>query len=161
MRERLSCVVELRRFGVWRAAVVAVAATAISAMAAWGGLALATGASESATIATIAAAMAVLSALLAASLARVEPGTLACSDGVWTFTSRRRGIERVESGALTVAIDLGSFVLLTLTGSDGSRLWLPVQRRGLEADWHVLRCAVYAPPPVVTDATAANESLAE
>ena len=165
MRERLSCVVELRRFGVWRAAVCAVAATAIAAMAAWGGFALATGSSGSPLIAALAAALAVGSALLAVSLARVEPGTLACSDDGWTFTSRRRGVERVESGALTVAVDLGSFLLLTLTRVDGSHLvarrWLPVQRRGLEADWHALRCAVHAPPPVAPDPAAANEPLAE
>ena len=71
MRERLSCVVELRRFGVWRAAVGAVAATAIAAMAAWGGFALATGSSGSPLIAALAAALAVGSALLAVSLARV------------------------------------------------------------------------------------------
>ena len=161
MRERLSSVVELRRFGVWRAAVFAVAATAMAAMAAWGGLALATGSNGSALIAAIAAAMATMSALLAVSLARVEPGSLACSDGSWTFTARRGNVEHVESGALTVAVDLGSFLLLTLTRIDGSRRWLPVQRRGLEADWHALRCAVHAPPPVATDAAAANEPLAE
>ena len=32
----------------------------------------------------------------------------------------------------------------------GAGLWLPVQRRrGLESQWHALRCAVYAPPAVV------------
>ena len=160
MRTRLSCVVELRRFGVWRSAVFAVAATAIAAMAAWGGLALANGSNGSAPIAAIAAAMAILSALLAMSLARVEPGTLACSDGGWTFTSRRGGVERVESGTLTVAVDLGSFLLLKLTSGDASRRWLPVQRRGLQADWHALRCAVHAPRPVA-DAAAANKPLAE
>ncbi len=165
MRSRLSCVVELRRFGVWRSAVFAVAAAAVAAMAAWGGLALATGSNGSTVIATIAAAMAVLSALLAVSLGRVEPGTLTCSDGGWTFTSRRGGVERVESGELTVAVDLGSFLLLTLTRADAShrnaRRWLPVQRRGLEADWHALRCAVHSPPPVAPDAAAPNEPLAE
>ncbi len=160
MRERLSCIVELRRFGVWRAAVCAVAATAIAAMAAWGGLALATGARGSALIAAIAAAMAIMSTLLAVSLARVEPGTLASGEDGWTFTSRRGGVERVESGTLMVAVDLGSFFLLTLTRGDASRRWLPVQRRGLEADWHALRCAVHAPKPVA-DAAAANEPLAE
>ena len=26
-------------------------------------------------------------------------------------------------------------------------IWLPVQRRGLEPQWHGLRCAVYSPRP--------------
>ena len=165
MRERLSCVVELRRFDVWRAAVALVAVAAIAAMAAWGGLALAAGSTGSTLIATIAVAMAGLSALLAVSLARVEPGTLACADGCWTFACRPGGVDRIESGTLAVAIDLGSFLLLTLTRSDASRpssrRWLPVQRRGLESVWHALRCAVYSPPPVAPEAAAANPPLTE
>jgi hypothetical protein len=165
MRERLSCVVELRRFGVWRAAVSAVAAAAVAAMAAWGGLALATGSNGSTLIATIALALAGLSALLAVSLMRVEPGTLACADGCWTYASRSRGVERVESGTLAVAVDLGSFLLLTLTCGEASRRssrrWLPVQRSGLESAWHALRCAVYSPPPVAPEAAAANPPFTE
>jgi hypothetical protein len=160
MRERFSCVVEVHRFGVWRAAVAVVATAAIAAMAAWGGLALATGSSGSTLIATIAAAMAILSALLAASLTRVEPGTLACADGCWTYACRPHGVDRIESGTLAVAIDLGAFLLLTLTRGDATRRsarrWLPVQRRGLESAWHALRCAVYSPPPVASEAAAAN-----
>ena len=54
----------------------------------------------------------------------------------------------------------GAFMLLVLTRLHGSnrlaRRWLPVQRRGLEADWHALRCAVYSPPPVAPDPVAAT-----
>ena len=154
MRESPSCVVELRRFGVWRIAVGTVAVAAIAAMAAWAGLAIADRSNDVAWIATVASLLAVMSALIATSLARVEPGTLACIDGGWTFTCRRRGVDCVESGALTVAVDLGSFLLLTLTRADGSRRaarrWLPVQRRGLEADWHALRCAVHARSTVIS-----------
>ena len=142
-----------------------VAGAAIAAMATWGGLALVTRSSDSALIATVAAAMACASALLAASLARVEPGALACVDGAWTFATGRGGVERTESGTLAVALDLGSFLLLSLTRTDVSRRperrWLPVQRRGLEGDWHALRCAVYSPPPVAPKAAAANEPLTE
>jgi len=31
--------------------------------------------------------------------------------------------------------------------SDAAVTWLPVQRRGLQAHWHALRCAVYSPRP--------------
>ncbi len=165
MRESPSCVVELRRFGVWRMAVGIVAAAAIASMAAWAGLPLADQSSNAPWIAMVAALLAVMSALIAASLARVEPGTLACIDGSWTFTCRRRGVDRVESGALTVAVDLGSFLLLTLTHADSSRRvarrWLPVQRRGLEADWHALRYAVYSPPPAIPAAASTSEPLPE
>jgi hypothetical protein len=165
MRERPSCAVELRCFGVWRWAVALVAATAMAAMAAWAGLALANHSSDSAAIAAVATALAGLSLWLAASLARVDGGTLACVDGCWTFAYKRRGVDRIEAGALAVALDLGSFLLLTLTRTAGprrlARRWLPVQRRGLEADWHALRCAVYSPPPATPDAVAANELLTE
>ncbi len=165
MRERLSCVVELCRFGVWRSAVLVVAATAIATMAAWGGLALMHRSSDWALIATAAAAMAFASMLLAASLMRVDAGTLVSVDGFWTFTFDRGGIEQVEPGELAVALDVGSFLLLTLTRAGGSdrraRRWLPVQRRGLESDWHALRCAVYSPPLVAPERAAANEPLTE
>jgi hypothetical protein len=63
------------------------------------------------------------------------------------------------------ALDLGSSLLLTLPRAAAprrpSRRGLPVQRRGLEAGWHALRCAVYAPPLDGSAAAAANERPAE
>ena len=160
MRTSPSCVVELRRFEVWRVAVCGVAAIAIAALAAWGGLALANRTASSIPIATAAIVAALASLLAAKSLLRVQAGTLASLAGIWTFTFESDGIEHIESGALAVAIDAGAFMLLVLTRLHGSnrlaRRWLPVQRRGLEADWHALRCAVYSPPPVTPDPVAAT-----
>ncbi len=165
MRERPSCVVELCRFAVWRSAVLGVALIAIAAMAAWGGLALVNPTSGSAVVAVVAAALAVASAAMAASLMRAEPGTLASVEGAWTFTFCRDGVERIEAGALSVALDCGAFMLLTLARDDRPhRLalrWLPVQRRGLESSWHALRCAVYSPPPAASDRAAASGPLTE
>ncbi len=164
MRERPSCVIELLRFGIWRVAIVVVALLAIAAMAAWAGLALANPTHDWALIAAVAVVLALASALLAASLMSVPAGTLAASDGVWTFTFDRDGIERIESGHLVVALDLGAFLLLILTRVHGSnrlaRRWLPVQRRGLESEWHALRCAAYSPPPA-PDSGAAGGPVAE
>ena len=98
-------------------------------------------------------ALAIVTVAIAVSLIRdVEPGVFSYRDGHASFapTSARR--PGVASADLAVAIDLGSFLLLTLSTSDGgrrSRRWLPVQRRGLEQDWHALRCAVHAPPPAI------------
>jgi hypothetical protein len=54
-------------------------------------------------------------------------------------------------GELQVAIDLGAWMLLHFVPDVGHRAcsvsWLPVQRRGLESQWHALRCAVYSPRP--------------
>ncbi len=165
MRERLSCSVELRRFEVWRSAVLAVSAVAVATMAAWGGLALSNPTNRVTSIVSVAGALALVAVLLARSLMKVEAGTLSCAHGVWTFAFERDGIERIESGELAVALDAGSFLLLILTRVHGSnrlaRRWLPVQRRGLEAEWHALRCAVYSPPPVVPDPAATNGPLIE
>jgi hypothetical protein len=160
MRERPSCVIELRRFGVWRAAILVVALLAMAAMAGWGGLAVANPTADSALIAIVAALLALASAGLALSLMSVPAGTLAAAAGVWTFTFDRGGIERIESGSLVVALDLGAFLLLILTRRHGSnrlaRRWLPVQRRGLETEWHALRCAAYSPPPATDAGTVAG-----
>lgn len=165
MRERPSCVIELRRFGLWRAAIAVVVLLAIAAMAAWAGLALANPTHDWALIVTVAAVMALASALLAGSLMSVPAGTLAAADGVWTFTFDRDGIERIESGSLVVALDFGAFLLLSLTRVHGSnrlaRRWLPVQRRGLESEWHALRCAAYSPLPAVSDSGVAGGPVAE
>jgi hypothetical protein len=145
-RERVFFEARLLRFGVWRAAVAVIAASAIAAVVAW---ALATlDAQTPATVLVVVGAAALLglaTTALALSLARVEAGLLACRDGVWSFAA---DAGTIRSGPLVVAIDLGGFLLLRL--ADGRRLgsWLPVQRLGLEREWHALRCAVYSPPPV-------------
>ena len=150
MRERPSLVVELRRFELWQAAVLAVAALSVAAMAAWGGLALSRHVDGAGRIAIVAAVLAAISLAVARSLGRGQAGRLAARDAVWTFSFERDGIERIEEGELAVALDLGVFLLLVLTRIHGSnrlaRRWLPVQKRGLEADWHALRVAVFAPP---------------
>lgn len=55
------------------------------------------------------------------------------------------------SGRLGVAIDLGAWMLLRFAPSSGPPRcpyrWLPVQRNGLEAQWHPLRGAVYSARP--------------
>ena len=52
------------------------------------------------------------------------------------------------AGELSVAIDLGPWMLLCFMPEGRGRCsWLPIQRRGLEAHWHALRCAVYSPRP--------------
>jgi hypothetical protein len=162
MRESPSCVVTVRRFGVRRMAVAVVALAAIAALAMWATAAWQPQPTASAFALAAGAGLAGLgSLLLALSLSNVPSGVLACANGQWAFTPDRSADQGPEPAALAVAIDLGSFLLLTLTAEAAgrqSRRWLPVQRRGLDDDWHALRCAVYSPPPVTPDA-AADESL--
>ena len=52
-------------------------------------------------------------------------------------------------GDVAVVIDLGPWMLLRFASTDFARVtWLPVQRRGIDAQWHALRCAVYSPRPL-------------
>ena len=160
MREFPSCVVELRRFGVWRAAVCIGAGAAIAAMTAWAGSAIGDRSSDAALITAVASLLAVMSALMAMLLARVEHGRLACVDGGWSFTFRDRGDDRIESSTLAVAVGLGSF-RLKLILADSARRWLPVQRRGREGDRHAPHCAVYSPPPAALSATSISAAASE
>ena len=154
MRESVFFEVRLRRFEAWRAAVAVVAAIAIATLAAW---AMAMLGSQSASgrgaVISLAAVLGAGTVALAMSLARVHSGLLACREGAWTFTPDSGAI---RTGALEVAIDLGAFLLIRLGDRRRTSLWLPVQRRGLESQWHALRCAAYGPHAVAAGASSAS-----
>jgi len=143
MSKSSSCVVTLRRFAVWRRAVASVAAAALGALAAWAAACMAAAASGAELpILVTALGFGIGTVLLALSLARVEAGVPTCRDGRWTFASdgSPHAPQDCEFG---VALDLGSFLRLTLASAGARRRrWLPVQRSGLEHEWHAIRCAV-------------------
>jgi hypothetical protein len=146
MRENVFFELRLRRFGVWRVAVWSIAGAAIVAVAAWSaGMWDSQPESGRALVVAVAAGLALLTTGLAFSLARIKAGVLICADGAWSYASDA-GLRRC--GTLEVAMDLGAFLLLRLVDERRRNTWLPVQRRGLEAKWHALRCAVYSPPPL-------------
>src|SRR5436190_14220848 len=156
----------LNRFGVWRCGVGALAALALAALLAW----LETRIESPPPFALAAWAGALFGvALLGGSLvlrppaaavlrwdgrqwwlARVAPGRSAAAE-----------VDDATPGDIEVALDLGGWMLLRfrpqspLPSKPRFRLrspafaharstWLPVQRLGLEAHWHALRCAVYS-----------------
>lgn len=143
MRENPPFEVRLQRFDVWRAAVALAALFAVAAVSAWAWSTASARAGESiAWVFAVAAALALATVAAALSLVRVTGGVLACRDGGWSFAPQSGpGI----AGTLTVALDWGAFFLLRIDGGR-DRVWLPVQRRGLERDWHSLRCALYSSP---------------
>jgi hypothetical protein len=130
----------------------------------WGGFVLAVLASSCAVVATwivtaeadaalkAAVAVAALIALGAAfPLALRSERTLRWTGQRWQLTDAGRERGRAQDGEVSVALDLGSWMLLRFTASGtGSSVvtWLPVRRRGLEAGWHGLRCALYAWRPL-------------
>ena len=140
--------VSVLRFGVWRVAVGVTLLAAAMALAAWAAtrdeftpLWLGAGA--------IAAGVAVL--LAGAGWLRVRPLSLRWDSREWLLGPVESAGDEPWRGRLAVAIDLNAWMLLRFVAdspSNGPRTrWIPVQRRGLEADWHALRCAVYCARP--------------
>ena len=156
MRSAPAFQISLRRFAIWRAAVLVLFLLGISVVAAW--LAGRDGPLGWALIAAAASALAV-STVLARALWQTPPADLRWDGLCWHLA--RAGNE-AASGGVTVAIDLGPWMLLRFTPMPGAGahpiVWLPVQRLGSEAHWHALRCAVHSPQ---SSARAASDSAPE
>ena len=135
--------IRVEHFGVWRAAVAGLAAVACLAMAAWW-LQHPTPVPVSVSLAC---ALGIVVAIAGGIPSwRQAPRALRRVAGQW---QRQRGTGPWEAGELAIALDLGAFVLLRFVpdAADGLGEWIPVQRKGLERQWHELRCAIHAPRP--------------
>jgi hypothetical protein len=149
MRESVFFELRLRRSGAWQAAVWLVAGAAIATVLAWALTMFDSEQSGRALILSVAAALSLTTIALGRSLVRFEGGLLRCNDGVWTFVSDTGS---QGTGTLEVTMDLGAFLLLRLVDRQRTIVWLPVQRRGVETQWHALRCAAYSPAPFAAGA---------
>ena len=146
MRASPAVEVALTRFGAWQAAVgVLSAASALSALAWW---------ATQQRLPPVAAGVATGTALcalawLAESLFRVPPAHLRWDGQGWYLRRLDSALFEPVAGQVTVAIDLGPWMLLRFEPLARARwadpVWLPVQRAGIEPQWHALRCAVYSP----------------
>ena len=148
MRAAPAIQVSLRRFGQWRAAVLALGGLAIAALCAWlNGRPSPIDAGVFAVVGLSAMAI----AALAVSLARVAPMSLRWDGLAWHLADHDAAKGDALPGDIDVAFDLGPWMLLrfkpTAPGARPRIRWLPVQRRGIESQWHGLRCAVYSPRP--------------
>lgn len=137
--------IELNRDGLWLGAVVALVLASGATIAAWivfgdGTVPIA------ASAATVGFALA--AAALALSAARSPGARLRWNGARWQL-GRDAGLpDDLVEGDVAVAIDLGVWMLLRFVADavdGGGVTWLPVCRRGLEARWHGLRCAVFSP----------------
>ena len=148
MRASPAFQVVLDRFGVWRAAVLAAALLGALVMAAW---LVSQPPSVSAAVRWVAAVAALVLLTVGAFAARVRPVSLRWDGQLWHLGPPDSAGHEPHSGALLVVLDLGPWMLLRFELAESTRraraTWLPVQRRGLEAQWHALRCAVYSPRP--------------
>lgn len=133
------------RFGAWRAALSVPWLAAACALPAW----LLAG--ELSVPRTAAGAAGLLVLLASVGLARVEPMSLRWDTSVWRLGPASSRGEEPWPGTLAVAMDLGPWMLLKfsrdVTSATRRVTWLPVQRRGIEPQWHALRCAVYCARP--------------
>jgi hypothetical protein len=141
--------VTLHRFGVWRGAVTALAGSGLATIAAW-----LAAQQQPIGLPTLSAAILAVLAIVALgrSLLRT-PTTHLRWDGLAWHLGPSTG-EPVP-GDLHVAIDLGPWMLLRfIPAAPAARrrtVWLPAQRRGLEGQWHALRCTVHSPRPAPAD----------
>ena len=144
MRSSPAFKITIERFGTWRAAVASLTGLAALALAAW--WAYGDGASRSLSLTLAFVALSLGAVAGAASLLQCRPAVLRWDAPCWHLERDAAGAA-TGSGKLAIALDLGAWMLLRFEhdGSAGHRriTWLPVQRRGLEAQWHALRCAVY------------------
>lgn len=148
MRASPAFQVSLHRFGVWRSAVLLLAALGLAVIAAW----LITRERPIGLAAMTAAAFAAaVSVGWAVSLAKAPAVSLRWDGQLWHLGAPAATPGDATPGDLHVAIDLGLWMLLrfrpAVPGHRVRAVWLPVQRRGLEAQWHALRCSVYSPRP--------------
>ena len=145
----------LTRFGLWRCGVAVLCVAAAAALAGWvwpmrhdAALLAAAGLGLAACVAALAA---VLRGPPAFRLRWVAPD--------WYVEAGRAAA--AGPYRLDVPVDLGVWMLLRLRAEGRPSVWIPVQRRGHETQWHGLRRAVYFPRPTDGGPPAAESHLPE
>ena len=143
--------VSVNRYDGWRALLLLLATSACAVMLAWWW-------TQPAPAPRWASAVAAIGALLSlAGLAgswRMPASTLRWDRQNWLVACHGAS---EKAGEVAVAIDLGGWLLLRFvpgiaesTPSGRRRTqWIALQRRGLEVQWHALRCALYSARPAL------------
>ena len=153
MRASPAFQVSLRRFGAWRIGIGVLAALGASVLSAWL-IARAPGVDLLVVIAVFVTSAAFV--VMVVALMKMPAVSLRWDGQLWHLGALGAATDDAVPGELAVAIDLGSWMLLHFRPVEPRRRvlvnWLPVQRRGIEAQWHALRCAVHSPRAAATDA---------
>jgi hypothetical protein len=99
--------------------------------------------------------------VVTASLVAVKPVSLRWDGRDWHLGAPNLAGHEPVAGVLRMSVDLGAWMLLRFepasAGAVVRPVWLPAQRRGLETQWHALRCAIHS-PRAAPDSTAVAES---
>jgi hypothetical protein len=141
--------IALGRSGPWLVFVVAVTLSSVAVVATWLMLGMGASASSPGLPAAAVAALVLLLASRAFLAARVPGGRLRWDGRRWALTDSARGDAEGLVGGVTIALDLGGWLLLRFVADSAPGVavrWLPLQRRGHESDWHALRCALHSGP---------------
>jgi hypothetical protein len=126
MRASPSFQISLRRFGVWRCAVITIVGLGFVIVGSW-------------------------------LMTREQLGSLRLRwDGqIWRAGASDIEVDNLAVGELLVAIDLGPWMMLRFEPATRRRFrrfsWIPVQRWGIESEWHSLRCALYSPRQLLAE----------
>jgi hypothetical protein len=140
--------VSLTRFAGWRCGVLALAGIAAAVPLAW--LAALPLLPASAWIGA-AVGLAAMAACFGLQLAHTPTRSLRWDGQRWHVGPLASAGDEPWHGELAVALDLGGWMLLRFVAAEAPArrcvVWIPAEKRGLEACWHALRCAVYSPRP--------------
>jgi hypothetical protein len=139
----------VRRFGIWQAALAFLAAATAVVLYMWAQRA----SSFAATWVWLSVGLFVLCCTgVFAQAWRMKPMSLRWDTQRWYLGPAATAGDEPHSGVLTVAMDVGGWMLLHFVSDGAGGLkrgtWLPVQRHGHEAAWHALRATVYCARPV-------------
>jgi hypothetical protein len=157
--------VRVTRFDRWRFVLALLWALAGAGMAAT--LAAHTGAAQL-HMGLGAAAVALAAAAASLRASRRSAVVMAWDGRQWTVAEQ---LPAASPGAqqqgppvrMSVHVDLGGWLLVRLDteGIPARRQWLPLQRTGLEPQWHALRCALYSRAPLAAPVVAARADTAQ
>ena len=143
MRAAPAFQISLTRFGVWRSGIAGLGLLGLVVLGAWW---VASERRAWVDGTSLVAAFAIVA--LACSLLRVPPVALNWDGQTWWIRSPDHAVDAARIGHLQVLVDLGPWMLLRFMPDGASprqAIWLPAQARGIESQWHALRCAVHAP----------------
>ena len=159
MRDSPTFQVAIRCYGGWQAAVAVLGVAALTTLLAW---LWELGSARSAVDWLLASTGAVVIAAAFGCIAQ-RPLSLRWDTRVWWLGSADGAGDEAASGQVDVPVDFSVWMLLRFTRAPCRRwdrvTWIPVQRRGLEAHWHALRCAVYTARAAPDSRVIASDSV--
>ena len=143
MRDSPAFQITIRCYGVWQSAVAVLGLASLATVVAW----LWQLGEARTRLDWLFGAVAIGVVGAAFGCMRQRPVSLRWDTREWWLGSAASVGDEPSSGHVDAPVDLSAWMLLRFVRASPRRrdrvTWIPVQRRGLEAHWHALRCAVY------------------